>query len=171
MRPKRIACIGKCMVELGRIDLADGSAQVGFAGDTFNTAIYLSRLGCNVTYVTNLGTDSFSDRIVGIMQEEGIATSLVGRHDSRLPGIYAIETDAAGERSFRYWRDSSAARTLFSGIGAALDDLACFDVIYTSGISLAILPYAQREALIAMAAALKAAGKIVVFDTNHRPRL
>ena len=171
MRPLRIACIGECMVELGRIDLAVGSAQVGFAGDSFNTAIYLSRLGCDVTYVTNLGTDAFSDRIVGIMQEEGIATSLVGRHATRLPGIYAIETDAAGERSFRYWREASAARTLFSGTGAALDDLASFDVIYLSGITLAILPPEQRSALIAMAAQVKAAGKTVVFDSNHRPRL
>jgi 2-dehydro-3-deoxygluconokinase len=171
MTRQRIACIGECMVELGRIDLVGGSAQVGFAGDTFNTAIYLSRVGCDVTYVTNLGTDAFSDRIVGIMQDEGIATSLIGRHDTRLPGIYAIETDAAGERSFRYWRESSAARTLFSGIGAALQDLAGFDVIYTSGITLAILPAGQRDALIAMAAQVKAAGKIVVFDTNHRPRL
>ena len=171
MRRQRIACIGECMVELGRIDLAAGSAQIGFAGDTFNTAIYLSRLGCDVTYVTNLGTDAFSDRIVGIMQDEGISASLVGRHDSRLPGIYAIETDTAGERSFRYWREASAARTLFSGIGAALDDLAGFDVIYTSGITLAILPPEQRSALIAMAAAFQATGKVVVFDTNHRPLL
>lgn len=159
------------MVELGRIDLAAGSAQVGFAGDTFNTAIYLSRLGCDVTYVTNLGTDAFSDRIVGVMQEEGVSTALVGRHEARLPGIYAIETDAAGERSFRYWRENSAARTLFSGMGAALDDLVSFDVIYTSGITMAILPPEQRTALTAMAATLKAAGKTVVFDTNHRPRL
>lgn len=171
MGPQRIACIGECMVELGRLDLAAGSAQVGFAGDTFNTAIYLARLGCDVTYVTNLGTDAFSDRMVAIMHDEGIATALVGRHETRLPGIYAIETDAAGERSFRYWREASAARTLFSGTGATLDDLAGFDVIYTSGITLAILPPEQCHALIAMAAQMQAAGKTVVFDTNHRPRL
>jgi 2-dehydro-3-deoxygluconokinase len=167
----RIACIGECMVELGRIEFSAGTARIGFAGDTLNSAIYLSRLGCDVAYVTNLGSDAFSDRMVALMQDEGIDTSQVGRHPTRLPGIYAIETDTAGERSFRYWRDASAARTLFSGIGATLADLDAFDVIFLSGITLAILPPAERSALIGTAQRLRAAGRTVVFDSNHRPQL
>ena len=76
-----------------------------------------------------------------------------------------------GERSFRYWRETSAARTLFSGVGARLSDLAEFDVIYLSGITLAILPPDVRAALIGMVRGLKDEGKQVVFDSNHRPRL
>ena len=166
-----IACIGECMIELNQIDLAAGSARIGFAGDTLNTAIYLARLGQAVAYVTNLGTDAFSSAMIERFQGEGIDCHLIGRHEARMPGLYAIETDAQGERSFRYWRDSSAARTLFSGVGAGLDDLDGFDGVYVSGITLAILPPPQREALIAKAGALKRAGKRVVFDTNHRPRL
>lgn len=159
------------MIELSQLDLVCGAARVGFAGDTLNTATYLARLGAKVSYVTNLGKDAFSDRMVEVCQSEGIDTSLIGRHASRLPGIYSIETDPTGERSFRYWRDTSAARTLFSGIGATLADLAAFDVIYLSGITLAILPPQIRTALIDAAARLKTTGKKVVFDTNYRPRL
>jgi 2-dehydro-3-deoxygluconokinase len=167
----RIACIGECMIELGQLDLTAGSAKVRFAGDTLNTAAYLSRLGCKVSYVTNLGTDAFSDAMVARFAAEGIDTTLIGRDPSRLPGIYAIETDASGERSFRYWREASAARTLFSGVGARLDNLSAFDVIYLSGITLAILPPEMRLALITTAGQLRAAGKHVIFDTNYRPRL
>jgi 2-dehydro-3-deoxygluconokinase len=170
MRPK-IACIGECMIELGQIDLDAGSARIGFAGDTANTAIYLARLGQDVTYVTNLGQDAFSARMLAGFAAEGVECRLIGRHPDRLPGIYAIETDAQGERSFRYWRDTSAARTLFGGVGASMADLGQFDVIYLSGITLAILPPDIRTALITTAAQLRAAGKQVVFDTNHRPRL
>jgi 2-dehydro-3-deoxygluconokinase len=169
-RPK-IACIGECMIELSGIDLPTGAARIGFAGDTANMAIYLARAGCDVSYVTNLGTDGFSDRMLQILADEGIATDLIGRHPSRLPGLYAIETDAAGERSFRYWREASAARTLFAGLGAALADLARFDVICLSGITLAVLPPDIRAALIRTAATLRTDGRQVVFDTNHRPRL
>jgi 2-dehydro-3-deoxygluconokinase len=167
----RIACIGECMIELSQLDLIHGAARVGFAGDTLNTATYLARLGAEVSYVTNLGHDAFSARMLDLFRGEGIDTSLIGLHDSRLPGIYSIETDASGERSFRYWRESSAARTLFSGVGASLDDLAGFDVIYFSGITLAILPPAIRAALTDTASRLRDAGKMVVFDTNYRPRL
>lgn len=168
----RIACIGECMIELSQFDPAAGLAHVGFAGDTLNTAVYLSRLmPGSVSYVTNLGTDGFSSRMLTTFQAEGIDCTLIGRHDSRLPGIYAIEVDAAGERSFRYWRDNSAARTLFAGVGAGLDDLAGLDVIYLSGITLAILPPEVRSALIARLGALRNAGRRIVFDSNYRPRL
>ncbi len=169
--PMRVCCIGECMIELGQLDLAAGTARVGFAGDTLNTATYLARLGIAVAYVTNLGTDTFSDRMVAGWQAEGIDVSFVGRDEKRLPGIYAIETDAWGERSFRYWREASAARTMFSGVGVSLADLAAFDVVYLSGITLAILPPDVRARLIAEMARLRAAGKWVVFDTNYRPRL
>lgn len=167
----KVACIGECMIELNKIELDTGLAHIGFAGDTLNTAIYLARLGCDVAYITNLGADAFSARMLQIFAVEGIDCRLIGRHETRLPGIYSIETDASGERSFRYWRDASAARTLFAGVGASLADLATFDVIYLSGITLAILPADVRTRLIATAKALKHAGKQVVFDTNYRPRL
>jgi 2-dehydro-3-deoxygluconokinase len=167
----KIACLGECMIELNHLDLVQGAARLGFAGDTLNTAIYLSRLGCDVSYITNLGTDAFSTHMLLRFEAEEINCGLIGRHETCLPGVYAIETDHSGERSFHYWREASAARTLFSGIGASLADLSGFDVIYMSGITLAILPPAVRAALIATAKALKGAGKQVVFDTNYRPRL
>ena len=167
----KFACIGECMIELNHIDLMAGTVRLGFAGDTLNTSVYLSRLGCDVSYITNLGTDSFSTQMLHGFRAEGINCDLIGQHETCLPGVYAIETDHRGERSFHYWREASAARTLFSGIGASLADLSGFDVIYLSGITLGILPPSVRAALIACSKALKGAGKQVVFDTNYRPRL
>ena len=39
----KIACIGECMVELTLPREAGGATRVGFAGDTFNAAVYLKR--------------------------------------------------------------------------------------------------------------------------------
>ena len=167
----RVACIGECMIELSQLDLVTGQAHVGFAGDTLNTAVYLARLRDGVSFLTNLGTDAFSTRMLAMFAEEGIDCGLIGRHEARLPGIYSIEVDAAGERSFRYWREASAARTLFSGVGPRLDDLGRFQVIYLSGITLAILPEQVRADLIERLSALRDAGHRVVFDSNYRPRL
>ena len=54
----RIACIGEAMIELS---LVDDDAQVGVAGDTLNTAIYLHRSApdMQVDYLTCLGDDPF----------------------------------------------------------------------------------------------------------------
>lgn len=169
-----ILIIGEPMVELSGIDMTGGQAGIGFAGDTLNTAVYLTRaLGKArpIDYLTVLGTDRFSAGMIGWMQAEGIGTHRIGRHPDRLPGIYAIEVDDRGERSFHYWREQSAARTLFDD-GMPVDDaLADAAVVYLSGITLAILSEAARSRLIEACRRLKAAGRVVVFDSNHRPRL
>jgi 2-dehydro-3-deoxygluconokinase len=114
----RIVCIGEGMLELSR----DGAGwRLGYGGDTLNTAIHLARAGHDVAYLTALGDDAFSEDLKRQWRAEGLDTSLILTHPARQAGLYAISTDAAGERSFTYWRDSSAARELFAlpGITAA----------------------------------------------------
>ena len=174
-RVRRIACIGECMIELSGWDPAAGTARVGFAGDVLNTAVYLARLlrdrDIDICFVSVVGTDGFSDRMVAQWEEEGIDCRFVGRRADRLPGVYAIDTDAAGERFFRYWRSESAARTLFAGPGPDLHEIADFDAIYLSGVTLAVLDPAVREALIEFSRELRARGGVVAFDGNYRPVL
>ncbi|UCG74234.1 MAG: sugar kinase [Chromatiales bacterium] len=169
----RVACIGECMIELSL--RADGSLHQGFAGDTANLAVYLARLlpAAQIAYVTALGKDPFSDRMLAGWQDDHIDTRLVRRLADRLPGLYWIDTDASGERSFYYWREQSAARAMFSD--AYLSDvqasLAGFDLVCLSGITLAILPADDRAELLATLGSLRRAGSRIVFDSNYRPRL
>ncbi|PRX33949.1 2-dehydro-3-deoxygluconokinase [Meinhardsimonia xiamenensis] len=171
--PPRVACIGEAMVELALDDVAPDVARVGFAGDTLNTAVYLKRAlpEAHVAYVTRLGTDRFSERMISFMQAEGLATDLVGRSHERVPGLYAITTDRAGERSFTYWRDRSAARQLFEVEPPALEDLAGFDLVFLSAISLAIMSAEARAALLEWLPAYRAGGGRLAFDSNWRPAL
>ena len=108
---KRVACIGEAMIELS---LTGQNAQVGVAGDTLNTAIYLCRSSRELTvdYITCLGDDPISDRISDFMSGNGIGTSQIKRILGASPGLYAITTTVEGERSFTYWRSNSAARQL-----------------------------------------------------------
>ncbi|WP_368188498.1 sugar kinase [Aestuariibius sp. HNIBRBA575] len=171
---RRIACIGEVMIEL--IAKPDGSARVGVAGDTFNTAVYLARAlrgsDVSVAYVTALGTDPYSDRILDEINRHGIDASLVEQRDGQMPGLYAIDTDENGERSFSYWRSAAAARQLFSPGGTvSFRDLDGFDMVLFTGISIAILPAEIRDAVIRWAQNFSAAGGTIVYDSNYRPRL
>lgn len=169
----KIACIGEAMVELAldrdRADLA----HVGVAGDTLNTAIYLKRAApeMQVSYVTRLGRDAFSSRMLNFMQSEDLDTSLIGISDTRSPGLYAISTDEVGERTFDYWRDSSAAREMFSGSGSELSAMSKFDVVYLSAITLAILPTEAQSRLMLWLDEYRQMGGKVSFDSNYRPML
>ncbi len=162
------------MVELS-LPAGKDEARIGFAGDTLNTAIYLRRLlpqGFDVDFVTVLGEDAFSERMLAAIAAEGVGGGHIRRHCERLPGLYAISTDPSGERSFTYWRDNSAARTLFQDDdGDTFAALAGFDIIYYSAITLAILGPAQRAAFFSWVDSYRAAGGKVAFDSNYRPSL
>ena len=179
----KIACIGEAMVELS-IANDNNLAQVNFAGDTLNTAVYLKRSldempgnqsahDIQVAYITVLGTDSLSDQIITTIQSEGVDTHYIARTQERVPGLYAINTDALGERSFTYWRDQSAARLLFSeSTGPAFGDLEQFDLLYYSAITLAILPTQIKDQYLSFLECYRQMpGKHVAFDSNYRPKL
>ncbi|PSW20844.1 sugar kinase [Photobacterium sanctipauli] len=174
MTLKRVAVIGECMVELQR---KDGHIKQTFGGDTLNTALYLSRLthqhGVETSYVTGLGNDSFSQEMREAWQQEKINTDLVFQLEDKNPGLYLIETDNTGERTFHYWRNDSAARYWLEHVDSQqlTSQLAGFDMIYLSGISLAILPDAARETLYQVLETCKQQGSKIVFDNNYRPRL
>jgi 2-dehydro-3-deoxygluconokinase len=166
----RIVVIGEGMLELVR---KGEDWHLGHGGDTLNTAIHLARSGQDVAYLTALGSDTLSADLKAKWADEGLDTSLVLDHPSRSTGLYAISTDAHGERSFAYWRDTSAVREMFAlpGMAIALAAAERADLLCYSLISLAILPPQGRQALFALACAVRKRGGRVAFDGNYRPRL
>ena len=167
----RVLAIGECMAELSPTD-TNGDLRLGFAGDTFNTAWYLARCAPDphVSYLTVLGDDAISQKMAAFMCDSGIDDQFVQVAKGRTVGLYMITLDE-GERSFSYWRGQSAAKALANdpaGLDAAMN---ASDLIYFSGITLAILPAKGRETLLTAAQKARAAGKTIAFDPNLRPRL
>jgi 2-dehydro-3-deoxygluconokinase len=165
--------IGECMVELRRAQ--PGLLAQSFAGDVYNTAVYFERLAANKTtcFVSAVGTDTLSHALLEEAASEGLDTGHVVRMSERQPGLYWIEIDAQGERSFLYWRAQSAARVMLdeqhaSSLHAQAE--AC-SLLYFSGITLAILDEARRERLLSLARQVKKAGGWIAFDSNYRPAL
>lgn len=163
-------CIGECMVELRPVD--GGFLKRDFAGDALNTAVYLKRSApeIDVAFLTATGDDSLSDAMVASWREEGLSAQWVFRIPGARPALYLIETNAAGERRFHYWRGESPARQWLRQLVQAggVEVLAEADLVYVSGISLAILNHADREAAISLLKSLKTT---LAFDPNVRPAL
>ena len=162
--------VGEVMVELARGP--DGRFSLGYGGDTFNTAVYLARLGVDTTYATALGEDPYSDGIVVRAADEGVSTELVLRMPGRAPGLYLIETDKKGERTFHYWRDTSPARELFElpGWERVAEAIVTADLVYFSGITLSLYSNAGIGRLLATLEYARKRGAKIAFDSNYRPR-
>ena len=174
----KVALIGECMLELTRqaADQAGGilPMNLSYGGDTLNSSVYLARQGVAVDYVTALGDDPMSAWMVAQWREQGVGCDFIDYQPNAVPGMYLVETDRSGERSFYYWRDNAPARRLFDDpartdrLFAQLADHACIGL---SGISLAIQSESSRQRLFAKLAEYRNAGGKVVFDSNYRPKL
>ena len=166
----KVVSIGEVMVEFSRG--ADGRYGQGIGGDTFNTAVYLARAGVEVAYATALGDDRYSDQIAAAAEAENIGTDQILRAPGRVPGLYVIDTDAFGERTFSYWRDNAPARELFElpGWERIAEAIIEAQVIYLSGITLSIYSNTGLGRLLATLEFARERGAKVVFDGNYRPR-
>lgn len=162
-------CIGECMVELSRRGTRYG---LNFGGDTFNTAAYMARAGAAVAYATALGDDPYSSGILKLIASEKVDGSLIPSLKGRNAGLYIIETDGRGERSFWYWRDRSPARELFELAEAArvADAMRSAKLVYFSGITLSLYSAKGLDAFEAALVASRASGATIAFDGNFRPR-
>jgi 2-dehydro-3-deoxygluconokinase len=123
-----------------------------------------------VGYVTALGDDPFSERMRNFIAGAGVETDRIRIVPGKRPGLYAITLKNA-ERAFTYWRGQSAAKLLADDatwLRQALDEA---EMLYFSGITLAILSPTARRRLLREIAARRKAGAQVAFDPNFRPAL
>lgn len=176
----RIAAIGEVMVELSPFSINTPEANdrdimaLSFAGDTYNTSVYMARLGLQTDYVTQLGDDPYSQQIMQRMAAEKIGTGMIQLLPGRAPGLYIIRNTPDGEREFFYWRKEAPARELFSTAEASemlFQKLLACNCVYLSGITLAIIGEQSRQYLFDVLKKLRAHGITIAFDSNYRPRL
>jgi len=189
---KNIYVLGECMVELrankalnslegnssksnaSQNDTSSKTLKQSFAGDVLNTAIYMKRTfpTLNTNFVSALGKDTFSTDMLAFFEQESIGCEYVFQSESKIPGLYAIETDDTGERTFTYWRENSAAKDVMSFIDEAIvKQLSQGDMFFFSGISLAVINPSDRPKFWQMIEKLKQARVCVVFDPNYRARM
>ena len=167
----RVLTIGECMAELGPGN-TPSDFRLGFAGDTFNTAWYLAQCApdVDVFFLTVIGEDPISQKMKKFVRSSGINDRFLQTLPDKTIGLYLISLDQ-GERSFSYWRSQSAARMLANDAAYLRQAMTTADLIYFSGITLAILDEQGCATLLFALREARALGKIIAFDPNLRPKL
>jgi 2-dehydro-3-deoxygluconokinase len=157
------------MVELRAT--AENTFERAYAGDVYNTAVYLKRSlpDAQVQFLTAVGDDATSRAMRNAWHLEGIDDAFAFTLEGGLPGLYLIETDSCGERRFQYWRRNSAARRWLSLLQARGESVLWgADIIYFSGIALAILNLNERSRAIELLRRVRTHVGRIVFDPNVR---
>ena len=173
---KKAIFVGECMIELNgditSLGKKSSNMLVNFGGDTYNSAVYFSRFSNKETetfYATALGKDSFSKKMIKRFKNENIRCDYIRIDGETPPGLYSIEINEKGDRSFSYWREQSPAKNLFLGSQGLklIEKIKNADIFYYSGISAAILDSNQQKKLILTGAT----SVMSAFDFNYRSQL
>ena len=167
----KILSIGECMAEFSP-DEQLGKFNLGFAGDTFNTAWYIANnhADVNSAYFSKVGDDELSDQMLKFMSDNQVDTTYIKKVAGSTIGLYLISL-VNGERTFSYWRNKSAATFLGQNVDDVGNAMKKQDMIYFSGITLAILDQNSRKNLFSCLKSARRAGKKIAFDPNLRPKL
>jgi 2-dehydro-3-deoxygluconokinase len=162
----RVIAVGEVMIELVRGD--DGRFALGYAGDAFHTAVYLSRCGAQVALATALGMDRYSDEALETAAAEGVSTDLVLRIGDRVPGLALVEADT--NRNGEIWRDASPARQLFElpGWDRVAEQLVTAQFVYFSGVTLSLYSNVGLGRMLAALEFGRERGAKIAFDSNWR---
>lgn len=165
-----LACFGEPLMELTRIDGADGGQtyRPGYGGDTSNCAIAASRQGARSLYISAVGDDTFGRELRALWQRENVDHSHVRTAVGAPTGLYFITPSPAG-RDFSYYRAHSAA-SRYRPEDLPLGLLPRVRIVQLSGISQAV-GEGPCDAGFRLIEDARSAGCDVAYDTNLRLKL
>lgn len=128
-----IAVIGECLIELSSNGTLAESSTLNkfFGGDTVTTAVTIARLGGNVTYLTKVGNDGFSEFIISSLKKENIDTSLIKTNDEQ-NGMYIVSKTQNNKELLYYKRKTAATKLSVEDITE--DCIKKLKLIYSTGV-------------------------------------
>lgn len=160
-----IAIIGECLIELSANgSLADTSTlNKYFGGDTVTTAVAVARLGGNVTYLTKVGNDGFSEFILSALQKENIDTSLIKTNNEQ-NGMYIVSHTLDKKEVLYYKRKTAATKLSIDDINE--ETIKNLKLVYSTGV-VQSLSASSRELVKETFRMAKENDVMTAYDPNY----
>ena len=162
--------IGEAMVLLEPEHSADLATaprlDVKVAGAELNACAAVAALGGSSAFLTRLGDDPLSERVIANARSAGVAV-LAERGEREQVGVFFKQHSPGENRSVFYYRSTSAASRMSPSLLRLAAPIRAGAVL-VSGLTAAISPGAAEVLLAVPRAAI---GQRLVVDANLRPAL
>ncbi|WP_349519607.1 carbohydrate kinase [Marinobacter sp. NFXS11] len=169
MMPFDVLCFGEALIDM-RGERVDG--QLRFVpqpgGAPANVAVGVAWLGGRSGFAGQVGADLFGDQILTSLSGFGVDTSLLVQTHSANTALAMVALDEAGERSFTFYRNSTAD-LLYEP--EQLPDSAFAGQPIFHICSNTLTEPVIVETTLALVARARKAGCLVSFDVNYRESL
>ena len=160
-----IAIIGECLIELSANGTLANTSTLNkyFGGDTVTIAVAIARLGGNVTYLTKVGNDGFSEFILSALQKENIDTSLIKMNEEQ-NGMYIVSHTLDKKEVLYYKRKTAATKLSYEDISE--DIIKKLKMIYSTGV-VQSLSASSRELVRESFRIAKENDVMTAYDPNY----
>ena len=169
-----IVTVGEALIDLTQTseDPAHICHYAAFPGGApANVAVAVARLGGRSSFIGKVGRDAFGGAIRQTLIRNGVDVSGLYETDQALTTLAVVSVDAAGERSFAFYR-TPGADTQLTGSEAVEALEACGEqpmFLHFGSVSLTADP--ARSATLEVARAARERGILLSYDPNYRPNL
>ena len=166
-----ILAIGEILIDLtqsGRTEQGIPRFDANPGGAPANLAVAAARLGAKTAFIGKVGRDSFGAFLGDCLRENGVDTSGLATDPVQHTTLAVVAVDAAGERTFSFYRDPSADVNLSEG-DIAPEQLQNTRVLHFGSVSLTAEP--ARSATLHAARTAKKLGATISYDPNYRANL
>ncbi len=166
-----IVALGECLIDfapMGKNDQGMPMFAQNPGGAPANVLAMYKKLGGSAAFIGKVGQDDFGDFLADTLRSAGIDCTGLLRDDEIPTTLAFVQLDAAGDRSFTFYRKPGADIRLTED---ELPDtlLAGCRTFHFGSVSLTDEPC--RSATLSAATRAKAAGATISYDPNYRPFL
>ncbi len=166
-----ITALGEILIDLTQCGINEQGIPQFTAnpgGAPANLAVAAARLGAKTTFIGKVGRDSFGAYLRSCLEENGVDATGLTTDPLRNTTLAVVALDAAGERNFSFYRESSADVNL-SAEDIPLSLLADTRFFHFGSVSLTCEP--AYSATLYAAKKAKKNGAILSYDPNYRASL
>lgn len=156
--PKIIA-IGETVYDIIFKDGKPVTAKPG--GAVLNSSVSLGRLGLDVHFISDMGSDLIGDEIIKFLRENGINTESVMRYPNRNTAIATAFLDSSNNAKYNFYRDFPQDRLNGLEINFQQDDVVLFGSFFALAREL-------RPVITKLLLKANEAGCIIIYDPNFR---
>lgn len=165
-----ITAIGEILIDLTQTGVSENGIPTYTAfpgGAPANVAVAAAKLGAQTAFIGKAGNDAFGTLLADTLEANGVYTGGFIRSDDNTT-LAVVSVDAAGERSFAFYR-KGFADTLLTAEDISDSQLQNTHFLHFGSVSLTDEP--SRSATLSAVKRAKAYGATITYDPNYRESL
>ena len=155
----RIFTFGETVYDIIFKNAQPVTAKAG--GSMLNTSVSLGRLGLDVNFVSDLGTDKIGDTILSFLSENGVSTNCIERYENRKTSIAIAFLNERNDASYTFYKDFPESRLTNLKLDFQKEDIVLFGSFFA-------LTESIRPVLLRFLNQAREKGCIIIYDPNFR---